>query len=324
MILRPIIFGSMPRSRRLARAISRYQSNKIDLEALEDTYRKDLRKFLEYVYTNNIHRSSDGMYRWDDLFNPLATYMSLEVDGLRRFYDNNFFYRQPIFNKPIYYEEPKISKTMINDMRAIGLGDKLERVSLTFPGPLTLIMNSLVDEGLYTSKIKVAEEYVDKVLIKELTYAYREGVRHVDLHEPEIVFSKLTPEILDLYRRVAENFGGNIWVIIYFGYNSENIQLLRKLSEEKRIIPVVDLVTTKPPVEKVIGDLRGLREYGIGLLNSRNTKMENLRELRSVIERFEKESRDTEYIYITHNTNLEFLPEKIAFRKIKLLSRLLS
>ncbi|MGC9147906.1 MAG: hypothetical protein ACP5GI_00440 [Sulfolobales archaeon] len=324
MIFRSVIFGSMPRSRRLARAISRYQSNKIDVNALEEVYRKDLRKFLEYVYTNNIYRSSDGMYRWDDLFNPLANYMSLDVNGLKRFYDNNFFFRQPIFNKSISYEEPKISKTMINDIKIIGFSNRVERISLTLPGPLTLVMNSLIDEGLYTSKIKVAEEYVEKVVIKEITYAYREGVRHIDLHEPELAFSKISPEILDLYKRIAENFGGNIWIIIYFGYDSDNIQLLRKLSEEKKIIPVVDLVSTKPSIDKVAEDLRGLREYGLGILDSRNTKIEVLKELRSVLEKVEKESRDTEYIYITHNSNLEFLPEKIAFRKIKLLSRLVS
>ena len=325
-MIRGIVFGSMPRTRRIARALSRLQSGKISEDQMNEIYRRDLKKFLEYIYTNNIHRSSDGMYRWDDLFNPLSHYMNIEVDGLKRFYDNNFFFRQPVFNKTIYYPEPKISKILIEDLRSIGYIERIDRISLSLPGPLTLAANSLINEGIYSSKISLARDYVEKVILEEITSGSKEGLRHIDLHEPELAFTSPSEDFIELYKRISEIFSGSIWIIIYFGYNRESIESLRKISAGGRIIPVIDLVSnkllSKDAIEKIYRDLAGFHEIGLGVIDSRNTKIEKTREIRELIERLESYLKDTEHIYVTHNTNLEFLPEKVALRKIKLISRL--
>ncbi len=40
---------------------------------------------------------TDGLYRWDDIFNPFIRFIEgVEVNGLFKFYENNFFYRSPV------------------------------------------------------------------------------------------------------------------------------------------------------------------------------------------------------------------------------------
>ena len=321
-----MVFGSMPRTKRIARALSRYQQGKIDREQLDQIYRRELKNLLDLVSSARLSRSSDGMYRWDDLFNPLSSYMGIEVNGLKRFYDNNFFFRQPVFSRAISYGDSVVCANLVEDLKSLGYADRVEAVSLSLPGPLTLVANSLVVGNAYTSRESLARDYIEKVVLAEAERCSREGVKHLDIHEPELAFVTVPDEFIDLYKRVSELFKGSIWITIYFGYNSENLKKIGRISRDVRIIPVVDLVSSKlldrEAIEKVGKDLDNLREVGLGIIDSRNTRMESVEELKRFLEEFAKTLRNAENIYVTHNTNLEFLPEKIAVEKIKLIGRL--
>lgn len=321
-----MVFGSMPRTKRIAKALSRYQLGKIDREQLDQVYRRELKNLLDLVSSARLSRSSDGMYRWDDLFNPLSSYIGAEVNGLKRFYDNNFFFRQPVFSKAISYGDAVVCANLVDDLKGIGYIDKVEMVSLSLPGPLTLATNSLVVDNAYMSRESLARDYIEKVVLTEAERCSREGVKHLDIHEPELAFTIVPDELIDLYKRVSELFKGSIWITIYFGYNSENIKKIGRISRDTRIIPVVDLVSNKlldrEAIEKVGKDLESFREIALGIIDSRNTRMESVEELKRFLEELGKTLRNAENIYVTHNTNLEFLPEKIAIEKIKLIGRL--
>ncbi|MEM4965404.1 MAG: hypothetical protein QXS45_01325 [Sulfolobales archaeon] len=316
-----ILFGSMPRTRSIARAISRYESGKVSKEILDESYRSSLKRFLDLAFSYDFARVSDGMYRWDDLFNPLASYLGAEVNGLRRFYDNNFFYRQPVFRKKIEYDKAHISTTLIEDLKILKQEHRIQRLSISLPGPLTLARNSIIEKSVYSSHLDLARDYVEKVVLRELETALREGVRNLDLHEPELGFEDLSEEYVNLYRRITDHMPGHIWIIVYFGYNPGNVRRLAEISSEKNMIPVIDLISSSVSVETFAEDARKSREVGVGIVDSRNTKIEKLEYLRDLISNIEKNLRDTERIYVTHNTNLEFLPERIAMRKIRLLGR---
>lgn len=324
MRIQPIIFGAMPRTRRLARAISRFQSQKISGEALDEVYRKELKKYLDLVLTYNFSRVSDGMYRWDDLFNPLARYMNIDVDGLKRFYDNNFFFRQPVFREKIRYEEPVVTNTLVRDLRLIGEIERVGRISISLPGPLTLVANSIIERSVYSSDIELARDYIEKVVMREIEAAYKSGLRHIDLHEPELVFSERgVDQYIDLYKRVAESFRVvTIWIPIYFRYSREVVRALLESLRDYNIVPIIDLVSRRTNPEDIARDLSGARTVGLGLVDARNTKLERASDLHGFVERISGLLRDLEELYIAPNTHLEYLPEKIAVRKIRLLGRL--
>ncbi|MEZ0289597.1 MAG: hypothetical protein ABWJ42_00700 [Sulfolobales archaeon] len=318
-----ILYGSMPRTRSIARALSRYTSGKIAEEKLTEIYRENLRRYISLVFSYNFTRVSDGMYRWDDLFNPLSSYMGVEVDGLKRFYDNNFFFRQPVFKKRISYESTVVTDTLVEDLRILGFLDRIQYISITFPGPLTLANNSIVQESSYSTHIELARDYVERVILRELDKASRKGVRHVDLHEPELGFQRLSDEYIKLYSLIADSFQGYIWIITYFNYDSQNARILSELSSRKNIVPVFDLVSRKISREDFVRDVERSREIGVGIVDSRNTKMETLSHLRKILSELSESLKTVEKIYVTHNTNLEFLPERIALRKIRLLGRVI-
>jgi len=322
MKIMSILYGSMPRSRRLARALSRYYSQKISLEALDEIYRKELKRYIDFTLTYNFFRVSDGMFRWDDLFNPLAEYMKIPVNGLKRFYDNNFFFRQPVFKEKIRYETPVISEILTKDLKLIGSLDKINRISISLPGPATLVANSLIEGSSYTSTNDLARDYIEKVVLKEAENAYKQGFRHIDLHEPELASENVkADDYIDLYKRVSEYFRGFIWIPIYFGYNSHNIKILAEELRDTNIILIIDLVTKNIDIERLRNDLSKTKAVGVGLINSRNTKMEKIAYIREYVATLEKTLSNIEDLYLTHNTNLEFLPEKVAYKKIRLLSK---
>jgi len=132
--------GIYPRPRGLARAISRFSSGKMSQEDLERVYERYTERFFKLLKGLGYDRFSDGMFRWDDIFNPLISGIGgVVVDGLRRFYDNNYFFRQPIVRGRISYDEPKISRMLVKSLSiARNLGIEPNRVSLSLAGPYTI------------------------------------------------------------------------------------------------------------------------------------------------------------------------------------------
>ncbi len=58
------------------------------------------------------------------------------------------------------------------------------------------------------------------------------------------------------------------------------------------------------------------KKLGFGLINARNTKMEQVSEIVSIIERIVPKVKATE-VYLNPSCGLEFLPRKRAFEKLE-------
>lgn len=319
--------GIYPRSQGLAKAISRYGSGKISLEDLDRIYDKYTARFLKLVEGLGYDRYSDGMLRWDDIFNPLISGIEgVRVNGLRRFYDNNYFFRQPIVVNKISYGSP-IAAGILGKSAKIAreIGTSIERLSLTLPGPYTMAMNSIIEARSYNIDDFMVD-YADKVIYREALEAMKLGVVNIDLHEPSLAISRNPPlEVLekiylDLARRLR---GAIIWVITYFGYNGDAASMLARISRNAgNLAFMIDLVDAGEKVWSDIADhVRGTR-IGLAIVDSRTTKLESYRDAAENVLRLIKMSRDYGDVYLTHNASMEFLPERVAVRKLRLLRRI--
>ncbi|MEM2203020.1 MAG: hypothetical protein QXI22_01525 [Sulfolobales archaeon] len=316
--------GIYPRPRGLARAISRFSSGKMSQEDLERVYEKYTERFFKLLKGLGYDRFSDGMFRWDDIFNPLISGIGgVVVNGLRRFYDNNYFFRQPIVRGRISYGEPKISRMLAKSLSiARNLGIEPNRVSLSLAGPYTMATNALIETSDYDVE-KFMRDYTEKVIYSEIEGSLKEGVVNIDLHEPSIAVmggAKLDA-VREIYEEIARNFPkARVWAIMYFGYNGEGVRMFREASTRfGNIGYVVDMVEAPESAWNGLGELLGVGGIGIAIINSRTTKMERYRDIASkLLKALGGYEGD---LYLTHNASLEFLPEKIAVRKLRLLRR---
>jgi 5-methyltetrahydropteroyltriglutamate--homocysteine methyltransferase len=319
--------GIYPRSRGLARAISRYMSGKLSRESLEEVYTIYTEKFFKQMTRIGCRRFSDGMLRWDDIFNPLISWIEgVEVDGLKRFYDNNYFFRQPVIKSKISYREA-IASSLLE--RSVEIAKKMDvqadRLSLSLPGPFTMVTNSLLNQSEYSIE-GFLRDYVEKVLVTEIDRSLRMGVTNIDLHEPSLVVYNISlKEIEDIYRGLSERFPkARLWIITYFGYKKETIYTLAKLAGRSgNIFYTADLTEIASPPWDQISDIASMGGLALSIVNTRTTKIEDQRNLvDKILKAIGRRGRAE--LYLTHNASLEFLPEVVAVKKLKLLRRIVS
>ncbi|NJE09178.1 5-methyltetrahydropteroyltriglutamate--homocysteine methyltransferase [Thermococcus sp. M39] len=304
----PALIGSLPRPVSLAKKLEQYYIGRLSEEEIEKAYREHTRRAFKKLADAGIKIITDGLYRWDDIFNPLIKFIDgIEVNGLFKFYENNFFYRSPIVKGELSLRENPIPE-WINIAKGIQEEVYPEAtLKAVLPGPVTLAYHSINEH--YKSLNELAEAYAESVLkplIREL------DVEIVELQEPALAaeLSRATKEKADevsreVAKRIIEDLAKEkrLWVVTYFG--------TPQVVPEGAILNV-DLVEGSIP-----DGVRG--EIGIGIVNARETKMERRNELKDKLVRV---ARGFDTIYVTPNTLLDFLPESVAWRKLKLLERL--
>ncbi len=303
----PALIGSLPRPVSLAKKIEQYSIGRLSEEKLEEAYREHTRRAFVKLRNAGIRVITDGLYRWDDIFNPLIRFIDgIEVDGLFKFYENNFFYRAPVVRGELSLRENPIPE-WIN----VALEIKEEvypeaTLKAVLPGPVTLAYHSINEA--YESLDELAEAYANVLgeLMKELS------VKLVELQEPALAaeLSRATREKReDVSPRVAKELIEGLakirelWVVTYFGTP-------RVLPEG--VIMNFDLIEGSVP-ENYSGRI------GLGIVNARETKMERRDRL---IDRLRPFLRKYGEVYVTPNTLLDFLPESVAWRKLRLLGKL--
>ncbi len=303
----PALIGSLPRPLGLAKKLEQYYIGRIAEERLEETYKEYTEKAFRNLKRAGIKIITDGLYRWDDIFNPFIRFVDgIEINGLFKFYENNFFYRSPVVKGELTLKENPIPEWI---SIALEIKEKVYHEAVlkaVLPGPVTLTYHSINEH--YKSIDEIVEAYTSVLeeLIKGLP------VNLVEIQEPALAakLSRATKEGEDNVSEEAARVAikrlakiTRLWVVTYFG----TPQIL-----PKNVILNVDIINGSVPKE-----YRG--ELGLGLIDARETKMERkdrlADKLRPYLRRYER-------VYVTPNTLLDFLPEKVAWRKLALLGKL--
>ncbi len=313
------IVGSYPRPPSVARLYSRLKSRRLSPEEFEKGLWGKIRALIKLLGDSGIRVLTDGMFWWDDIFNPFIRYVEgVKVGGLVRFYDNNFFFRAPIVTGKLSFRNGGFLKRVersISLVREVLGEDALFKQPL--PGPLTLATNSF-DEfyGDVTELTSAWGERVLKPVIKELSAL---GVNAVELHEPSLTWVKVRGRAvgagIEVLKDLIEGSGTEVWVVTYFGNLG---RLGSRLKDLREAVVGVDMFSSRG-VFKIIREA-GLRKISLGLVDSRNTLMEDeglmVRRVNLAIK------SGAELVYVSNNAPMDFIPEPVARRKIKLLSRL--
>lgn len=310
--------GSYPRighdsgQMRLRNSYRDWEKGEISDAELEEVYRDYTKEIIEEQESAGLDVITDGQLRWYDPFSHFAKYIEgCKINGLLRYFDTNFYFRQPVIEgtlnrtSPIVLEEYK---------SASEFADKILKPVLT--GPHTLAKYSI--NKSYDNFENLVYDFA-KIISNEVEQLEKAGAKEIQLNEPAVLRN---PEDFEVFSKGIEIVSGkveNAQMDLYI-YFEDSALLYDKLQE----LPV-DLIgldfTYAPELTKTIEEKGSDKKLGLGLVNARNTKMEDGKKVLETVKRISL-SVDQDEVYLNPSCGIEFLPRKRAFEKLQKISEL--
>jgi len=283
--------------------LHKFDRGEISENEIEDVIQKNIERAVVEQIESGIDLPTDGLIRWTDLFSPFVkSWGGLTRRGIHRFYDTNTLYGEPVIESELQFVESHVAVDFAS-------AQKFGAKKATLPGVFTFA-TVCVDNFYFDGKklrSKIAEN-----LFTEAQKLVETGAEIIEIHEPELGWNEFEPaEITEIYRKFGE-LACKVLVVSYFRNFSKVI--VKSLLAAK---VGVGLDFSRPvKIENLEAPF-----LQIGVIDSRETKLESVEVLKKrKADAFQK-FPDTEIIFST-TSHVEYLPHEIAIQKIKLLQNL--
>lgn len=301
--------GEAPEQQELRRTYSAWERGEKtadDLKAAEDAA---VRAAIEEQVRAGLDLVTDGQVRWYDPISHLAGKLEgIQINGLLRFFDTNFYFRQPVV-KSLLQRKNGLILSEFQFARSVSA----KPVKPILTGPYTLAKFTLVEHEPYRSLEALVKAYAD-CIAAEMSALAAAGAEVIQLDEPAILahsteFSIFSRAIEFLARHKGR---ARLALYVYFGDPAPLYERLQKLP-----IDILGLDFTYNPklVHKIVmgGPSKAL---GIGLMDGRNTKLEDIPAVVQQVERILPRVH-AEACYLNPSCGLEYLPRDKAYAKLE-------
>lgn len=257
---------------------------------------------------------TDGLIRWYDPVSHVAGKLEgVRINGLLRFFDTNFYFRQPVIVGAVRRRAPLV----VEDYQ-FAREETAKRVKPVLTGPYTLARLSIVEHEGYRSLAKLVEA-MTAALAEEVRDLAAAGAEVIQLDEPSILKNPADmPLLANAIAAIAKERGKcQLAISTYFGDAAP-------LWDQLQALPV-DIVgadfTYSPKLIDRIASNGGGKKIAFGLVDGRNTRLEREEDLVPSLERMlAKLTADS--AYLTPSCGLEYLPRDRAFLKLQNMARL--
>jgi 5-methyltetrahydropteroyltriglutamate--homocysteine methyltransferase len=280
---------------------------------------------------------TDGLVRWYDPISHLAGKLeNVKIRGLLRFFDTNCYFRQPVLTGkpvrrgPLVIHEYGFARNALGHLPTPkGKAGKLS-VKPVLMGPYTLAKFSQAEHSgngepesfacLETRAMAYAE-----ALAAEIGALAEYGAELIQVDEPAAVkfpedwtiFENSLAPLIKARDQVREA-RRNVEIALYF-YFHDCTALYEKLVKLPADIIGLDC-TYNPKLADLIASAGSPRPLGLGLVDARNTRLEDPDVLAWQIERMLSKI-DGGRAYLGPSSGLEYLPRDRAFAKLELLGK---
>ena len=300
--------GTAPEKQRLRSEYARLERGEISKEDFAGVQDEVTKEVIEEQVRAGIELATDGQVRWYDQISHFARKLSgCEINGLLRLFNTNFYFRQPIVTSKVRWTEPIVAGEFT-------FAKKISKVPIkpVVTGPYTLAKHS-INKHYHDFPSLVADfALAISQEVKELTKA---GAKIIQLDEPAILKNPQDFELLEsAVEKINKNRGrAQLALYTYFGDAADLYDKLQSLP-----IDVLGLdFTYGPRLPKIITDSGAEKELALGLIDGRNTRLEDEKEVAKVATRIIKAVK-AERAYINPSCGLdEYLPREVAFEKLK-------
>jgi 5-methyltetrahydropteroyltriglutamate--homocysteine methyltransferase len=284
--------------------ISKEDFGKVQEQVVKEVIQEQAKAGLELV--------TDGLIRWYDPISHFARGLGCGVNGLLRFFDTNFYFRQPIVSGRVSWKEPTVVREFVFAKKSSS-----GPIKAVVTGPYTLAKLSINRSG---ADFKTLVGEFAKAIAQEIKELSKNGAKIIQLEEPSILKN---PGDFDVFRTAVETVtsekeNAEIDLYTYFGDAAPIYSKLMRL-------PVDGLgfdFTYSPRLTDVIARLGCSKNLGLGLVDGRNTKLESEEGVLKVLKRI-LPTVGSERVYLNPSCGVgEYLPREVAFKKLKMISEI--
>lgn len=250
---------------------------------------------------------TDGQVRWYDPISHLARHCEgVQINGLLRYFDTNFYFRQPVVSGRIRRREPVLRREFEVARAAT---DRTVKTVLT--GPYSLACGSIL-EGGYRNRRELARAYAE-VLAQEVADVVHAGAALIQVDEPYLLRH---PEHADLVHEglaalAAARGHAHLVLSTYFG---DALPLWDEIMAMPADLVALDF-TYGPKLADRIAEAGAPKALILGLVDGRNTKLETRDALFEVLDRVLPGLRGP--VSLGPSCGLEFLPRARARAKLE-------
>lgn len=251
---------------------------------------------------------TDGLIRWQDPVSHLAGKLGgVRISGLLRYFDTNFYFRQPVV-----YEKVKRKSPLVVDEFEWAAQRSAQPVKSVLTGPYTLTRLSLRN-GEAGKPDVVLMSYAE-ALGGEVHDLAAAGARLIQIDEPALVrHAEDSRAAYEALRLVAAKKGrAELALAIYFGNATPFYPALQDMPFDALILDF----TYSPKLSEVVECEGSTKALGFGLLDGRNTRLEDQVEVTRQLERMLSHVK-AECSYLTTSCGLEYLPRDRARLKLR-------
>ncbi|HDI12682.1 MAG: hypothetical protein DRN83_02510 [Hadesarchaea archaeon] len=300
--------GDGPGEQKHRQAYTRMERGEISEEEFERVQDEITKEVIQRQISAALDIVTDGQIRWHDPISHLARHLEgCEINGLLRFFDTNFYFRQPVVKGDLRRRRPILKREF---EFAKKVSAKLLKPVIT--GPYTLAKLSINRSG---SGLRSVVKWFTKVVSEEIADLVEAGASLIQIEEPAILRNPGDWEVFQesIEELVSSKGSSDLLLCTYFG---DAAPLYQKLSK----LPVDGLVldfTYSPKLPETISRFGGGKKLGLGVVDGRNTRMENSDEMTGVLRRIISTSGPEE-IHVMPSCGLgDYLPSDVAFQKLK-------
>lgn len=300
--------GDNPEEQKLRRAFASLEDGKITQPEFEQIQDQAVDEVVAIQEAAGIELITDGMIRWYDPASHLAKSLKgFEIDGLLRFFDTNFYYRQPVANDVIGERNGDLASEI--EYAAAKSHKQIKAVML---GPLSLAMMSLNKTPLKFEDFCLR---LGEVLGREVASLGAAGASLIQIEEPCLVRN---PEHFELFKTsfaklILQKQNSKLSLTFYFG---DTGIIIDRLPEIPADIFGIDFTYSPGLLDRLSID-GFAKPIAFGILDGRNTKLESADEVAKKLKEVLNKLNVPEH-HITTSCGLEFLPKKYAIKKLEL------
>jgi len=277
-------------------------------EIERDRYRDALAQVMNEQLNSGIRLFTDGQLIWQDFLCYLCTKIEgFEMSGLIRYFDNNVYYRMPVAkeklerNKDIILEEFKLAKEIQPETKAV--------ISC-------FTIAELSKDEFYGNKKEFVMAIAD-IMNREAKKLAENGARYIQIDEPSLLNAK--KEDLEIAREAVKVIRRGIEAKFFLAtYFRDAERIFPEILEFPVDVIGLDFVEGYEKNLELLNEYRIEKEIQAGIVDGRNTKMESSEEVRKKIDNI-IDRLNTETLYISPNTGLEFLPYQKASEKLRVM-----
>lgn len=310
------IHGFYPRTDSLIEASRSIDRNRISSKDFNTAIENDRNNLVALQKANGFRLIENDKFpdAWQDIFRPFLGHSDSLAEGplTRTFYTNTFF-RKPVVTGSFYIDPENV-------WEGADYANAFPEQKVTLPSPYAF---AKLLEDKTTDKFQRTLPKTEFLIAKTIKKLKEKGISNFQINEPYLSLSNPSTEDFRRFSQTVSYLslftGVDANLFVHFS-RGNSAAIVRFLEEEDIKLAGIGVDFFKTPLSQLPTNFKN--PLVAGVTDSEHSETENIDNLKKLVSAIEDHARPST-LYLTHNTDLEFVAEPIAKQKIQVLGELL-